>query len=42
MYKLIKLVIKISSKMSELQIYNKIINDPIYRNRLYEIINEEL
>lgn len=41
-YKFVKLVTKISSKMRKPKTYNEIINNLIYGNRWCEIVDEEL
>lgn len=42
MQKLAKSVIEISSKMRELKIYNKAVNNLINRNKQYNAIDKEL
>lgn len=41
-YKLSKLITKISNKMQKLKTYNKVIYNNIYKNRWYDAIDKKL
>ena len=41
-YKVVRSVAKTSSKVQELQTYNKVINDTVHGNQWQKVIDEEL